>query len=271
MATIDKNKVLEFEILKHVESSPRLNNRMIASKLGCSVKLAHALLGKMVDRGFLHVKKLHARRWDYFLTPNGISEKARLTYEFLEFSMNFYREARKASSAVCRALAETGKEKIAFLGTSDLAEIVYLGVKEWGLILSEVYDDTEASSFLGHPLCPFTELRNTTADAVIVCLYDKKYPTSMNYLPDGVERLDKMHWIFEPLQAPSLEVSANQATNISPMKRAIAFENSKMTSVDRMKKFEQLQNNAFQYLSPKGREAFMRRNMSKRAIATQSA
>ena len=197
VAAIDKNELLELEILKHVEKSPRLNNRMVASKLGCSVKLAHALLGKMVDRGLLHVKKLHSRRWDYFLTPSGISEKARLTYEFLDFSFHFYQEARKASSSVCRRLVESGCDTIAFLGTGDLAEIVFLGVREWGLTLAEVYGDNAADSFLGHPVLPTDELRNSRADAVLVCLYDKKSPLSINYLPDGIERADNMHWVFE--------------------------------------------------------------------------
>ena len=54
---LEKNQLFELEILKHVEEDARLNNRLAASKLGCSVKLAHELLRKMVDRGCLHIKK----------------------------------------------------------------------------------------------------------------------------------------------------------------------------------------------------------------------
>jgi predicted transcriptional regulator len=196
MTSIDKNALLELEILKHVEETSHLNNRMAAAKLGCSVKLAHALLAKMVDKGVLHVKKIHSRRWDYFLTPKGITEKARLTYEFLDFSMRFYQEARKASSRVCRDLAAAGKTTVAFLGAGDLAEIAYLGVKEWGLELIEVYNGDAVAEFLGHPVQPASELRNSQVDAVIVCMYDKKYPMKSNYLPDGVEKLSNMYWIF---------------------------------------------------------------------------
>ena len=197
MTTIDKNELLEFKILKHVEESPKLNNRMAASKLGCSVKLAHALLGKMVDRGLLHVKKLHSRRWDYFLTPKGIAEKARLTYEFIDFSMNFYQEARKASSQVCRDIAESGLKTVAFLGAGDLAEIVYLGVKEWDLELVEVYNGDISGTFLGHPILPVSDLRNSQADAVIVCMYDKKSPMKQHYLPEEVDATKNMHWVFD--------------------------------------------------------------------------
>jgi predicted transcriptional regulator len=201
MPTLDKNALLELEILNHVESSPKLNNRMAAAKLGCSVKLAHALLSKMVDRGLLHVKKLHSRRWDYFLTPTGISEKARLTYEFLDFSFHFYQDARKASSTVCRNLAEAGVGTVSFLGTGDLAEIVYLGVKEWNLTLHEVFDD-DSADFLGHKVLPISQLSASKADAILVCLYDKSAPMSRNYLPAGLEHMDNMRWVFG--ESPSL-------------------------------------------------------------------
>ena len=196
MSSIEKNEILELEILKHVEETPRLNNRMAASKLGCSVKLAHALLNKMVNRGLLHVKKFHSRRWDYFLTPHGISEKARLTYEFLDFSMHFYQDARKQSSSVCRKLALEGKKTIAFIGAGDLAEIVYLGVKEWGLELTEVYDGN-IKEFLGHPVRARTELSKSKADAIIVCLYDRDNPMTRNYIPEDVAKTNNMYWVFE--------------------------------------------------------------------------
>lgn len=193
----EKNELMELEILKHVEATPRLNNRMAAVKLGCSVKLAHELLKKMVDRGFLHVKKFHSRRWDYFLTPHGIAEKARLTYEFLEFSMQFYHEARKLSSQICRNLAKSGKKTVAFLGTGDLAEIVYLGVKEWNLELVEVYNENTKTAFLGHQVLPGKELRKSNADAIIICLYDKSKPMTKNYLPPEIPKLKNMYWVFE--------------------------------------------------------------------------
>jgi len=197
VSELDRNALLELEILTHVEETPRLNNRMAAAKLGCSVKLAHAVLSKMVERGLLHVKKLHARRWDYFLTPKGVSEKIRLTYEFLDFSMRFYQEARKASSQVCRDLAEEGKRSVAFIGSGDLAEIVYLGVKEWGLDLVGVFDGEGGGDFLGHPIEPLHKARESRTDALIVCLYDKKDPmSSAKYLPDGIEATDRMRWIF---------------------------------------------------------------------------
>jgi DNA-binding MarR family transcriptional regulator len=195
MSKLGKNDFFEFEILKHVEKTPMLTNRAIAEKLGVSVKLSHALLKGMVNRGFFHIKKHHSRRWDYFLTPNGIAEKARLTREFITFSMQFYQEARKASSQVCRNIAEAGIKEVAFIGAGDLAEIVYLGVKEWGLRLVRVYSNGK-TEFLGQKCRSLNESEGFIGDALIICLYDKKNPMAKGYLPVDVKRTNKMYWIF---------------------------------------------------------------------------
>jgi predicted transcriptional regulator len=195
MIQLEKKQLQQFEILKHVESSPQLNTRLAAAKLGCSVKLAHELLGKMVNRGLLHVSKVHSRRWDYFLTPQGIAEKARLTYEFVHFSMQFYQEARKQSSQVCRDIAEHGHKTVAFIGAGELAEIAYLGVKEWNLELIEVYSDS-SDKFMGRETLPYEMIVPTKADVIIVALYNRKQPMTPQYLPPEITKLDKMVWIF---------------------------------------------------------------------------
>jgi len=192
---IHKNDIQELEILKHVEETPQLTNRIAAEKLGCSIKLAHEVLKKMASRGLFHINKVHSRRWDYFLTPKGIAEKARLTMGFLDFSMHFYHEARKLSSQVCSDLAKSGVKKISFLGAGDLAEIVYLGVKEWGLEIEAVYDD-DKKEFLGHKTQPIDKIRTHSGEAILVCMYDPKQPTRENYLPEGVEMSKNFHWIF---------------------------------------------------------------------------
>jgi len=208
---MDRNALFELEILKHVEESPRLNNRMAAGKLDVSVKLAHATLKKMVTKGLLHVKKEHSRRWDYFLTPNGIAEKTRLTYQFLEFSMQFYREARRRSAQLCRDLSESGVKRVAFLGAGEMAEIVYLGVVEWGLQLVEVFDDEkQAQKFMSVPVRPLAELPATSCERIVVCLYDKLHPMTANYLPEGVEHDSRMLWVFSvPAKAATEVQKAN--------------------------------------------------------------
>jgi hypothetical protein len=194
---MDRSAFHELEILKQVEQSSRLNNRMAARKLGASVKLAHATLKKMVAKGLLHVKKEHARRWDYFVTPQGLAEKGRLTIEFLEFSFQFYREARRRSAQLCRDLSERGIKRVAFLGAGEMAEIAYLGVVEWRLHLEDVFDSERVGQkFMGVPIRPVAELSDSNSNRVIVCVYNKVHPMTTDFLPEGVKRDRRMLWMF---------------------------------------------------------------------------
>jgi hypothetical protein len=199
MTVPDPHALHELDLLRSVEQDCRLTNRSAARKLGVSLKLAHELLTRMVAKGLLHVRVIHARRWDYFLTPRGLAEKTRLTLEFLDFSLRFYREARRRSSELCRDLRRGGVCTVAFLGAGDLAEIAYLAVRESELALCDVYDDGAAPGlFLGLPVQPFAAAQRTRADAIVVCCYDVQAPRREGFLPAGVQRQDRLHWIFGP-------------------------------------------------------------------------
>ncbi len=183
-----------------------MTNRRVASKLNVSVKLAHSLLARLALKGLLHIRKRHARRWDYFLTPKGLAEKARLTYEFMDFTMQFYREARRRSADVLSKLSKSGVTRIAFLGVSELAEIAFLGANEHKLELVEVFDDAKAGEdFMGVQIAPVSGLSATRAERVLVTAYDPALPMGERYLPAGVAELavkagldidERFVWVF---------------------------------------------------------------------------
>lgn len=193
----DQSQYHELEILKTVDEDSLLNNRKAASKLGVSVKLAHTTLSRMVEKGLLNIKKENSRKWHYFLTPQGILEKARLTVSFFEFSMQFYKEARKLSAQLCRDLSESERKRVILLGSGELAEITYLGIQEWGLELIDVIStEGQNAKFMDMTTISLDD-NFKEHDAIIICLYDPALPMGGLYLPDGVEKSDKMEWIFK--------------------------------------------------------------------------
>ena len=186
MDSPDSHRYYELKILEHVEQADELPRRVAASKLGVSVKLAHTLLSGLVERGLLHVRKENARRWRYFLTPSGIAEKARLTREFIEFSFEFYREARRRSAQVCRDLSEGGVRRVAFLG-----------VGEWGLKLVDVFDRERAGrTFFDCVVRPLEETADSAAERIIVTAFDPHRPMGPGFLPERVPAEQRMVWIF---------------------------------------------------------------------------
>lgn len=205
---MDRHAYHTFQILEHVEKTPVVTNRRIASKLDVSVKLAHELLKKLVTKGLLHIRKRNSRRWDYFLTPKGITERARLTYEFLGFTMQFYREARRRSAEKARDLHRAGVKEIAFLGLSEMAEIAFLGVQEHKLKLIEVFDDERTGEeFMAVSVKPFADIQQSRAERILVTAFDPAMPMGERYLPSGAKELlasatdepkfvERLVWVF---------------------------------------------------------------------------
>ncbi|MGD0999516.1 MAG: winged helix-turn-helix transcriptional regulator [Candidatus Brocadiia bacterium] len=223
---MDRHAYHTLQILDHVEKTPLLTNRRVASKLDVSVKLAHALVKQLVQKGMLDIRKHHARRWDYFLTPKGIAEKARLTYEFIDFTMQFYREARRRSSEVLAQARKSGVTRVAFLGASELAEIAYLGIQEQKLQLADVFDDALAGQkFLGLTVRPVSDLPLSAAEKVLVTAFDRTLPMDRHYLPPGVvpaagngEDLShadpRLIWVFgAPQETPDQATESSSATH----------------------------------------------------------
>ncbi len=66
----------------------------------------------------------------YLLTPKGAAEKTRLTYEYIQSSVVFYRDARHKVRQLFNDLTHGGYRSICFYGVSDLAEIAYLSMQE---------------------------------------------------------------------------------------------------------------------------------------------
>ncbi len=210
---MDRHAYHTFQILDHVEKTPLVTNRLLAAKLNVSVKLAHGLLKQLVTKGLLHIHKRNSRRWDYFLTPKGIAEKARITYEFLDFSMQFYREARRRSAHILGELRRQGIDRIAFLGATELAEIAFLGLQEHRLILLDVYDDSRAGNeFLGIKVRPIQDVVKSAADKILVTAFDPAMPMGERYMPDGADRLlcsdagespaNRLVWLFDAAATP---------------------------------------------------------------------
>src|ERR1700756_4728730 len=122
------------------------SQRRIAEDLGIALGLVNAYLKRCVKKGLVKVSEAPARRYAYYLTPQGFAEKSRLTVEYLSLSFSFFRQAR-ADCAKTLALAhENGWSRIALAGISDLAEIAVICAFERGIAIVGVVEPAAAAT-----------------------------------------------------------------------------------------------------------------------------
>jgi glutamate dehydrogenase/leucine dehydrogenase len=122
----------------------------------------------------------------YFVTPRGLAVKGRLTYEFMKYSLDFYRDVRRHLRENLLAAGVTGQQRVAVYGTGDVAELVYLLLKEMGIDLVAVYDGDGGGAFLGLPIVPLAEHRQTAFDVLIVAVLEKPAAARKRLLAAGI-------------------------------------------------------------------------------------
>src|SRR6185436_6555474 len=103
----------------------------------------------------------------YLITPRGIVEKARLTYEFMDYSLQLYGEVRQHLRDRLQECAAADR-RVAIFGRGEAAELAYLSLKESGLEPVAIFDTDGGQEFLGMPVRPLREHVDIAYDLMIV-------------------------------------------------------------------------------------------------------
>lgn len=145
------------------------SQRHIAAELGVALGLVNAYLKRCMKKGLVKVREVPSRRYAYYLTPHGFTEKSRLTVEYLSSSFSFFRRA-KADCAEVYAMAQSQNFKnLVLLGKSDLAEVAILSAVESNVSIVAVVDrDGNASQFVGKNVVATFDDLVMPVDAVVV-------------------------------------------------------------------------------------------------------
>lgn len=168
----------DLEILTAIEEGLPLTQRALAERLGVALGLTNLYLKRLARKGCIKIvefpKKPAARkRLRYLLTPRGMAEKTRLTYEHMAYSLNLYRRARRTLRQSLGGLADGGAKRIALCGTGEAAEVAYLTLKELGLDPVGVFAAEADGPFLGYPVRPLADLAAEELDVVIVATFER--------------------------------------------------------------------------------------------------
>ena len=84
----------DLRLLEAVHQDSRVTQRGLANQLGIALGLANIYLKRMIHKGYIKCVNVQPNRISYLITPRGIAEKARLTYEFMDYSLHLYGEVR---------------------------------------------------------------------------------------------------------------------------------------------------------------------------------
>ena len=117
------NERLVRQILAEIDRNPSISQRQLSVNLGVSIGIVNWHMKRFVTKGLVKLQKAPVRRYLYYLTPAGFSEKARLTADYLKASFDIFRRGRLQYEALFGICAASHWEDVIFLGDSELVEL----------------------------------------------------------------------------------------------------------------------------------------------------
>jgi len=89
----------QFDVLRKISKKPNANQRKLAKELGFSLGKINYCLNALKEKGLIKMKNFvnnpSKLNYAYVLTPKGISQKTKLTVNFMKRKLKEYEELKK--------------------------------------------------------------------------------------------------------------------------------------------------------------------------------
>jgi DNA-binding MarR family transcriptional regulator len=127
----------ELGLLEAIEKDPDTTQASMAARLGVAVGTVNWHIKRLIEKGYVKVKRAERRKLRYIITPEGIALRARLTVAYIENSMMLYRQTRDQARALLQSAMEKGYKQVRIVGDGDIADVCRLTTIEQGMTVVE--------------------------------------------------------------------------------------------------------------------------------------
>ncbi len=126
----------------------QVTQRELSRRTGLNLKKVNYCLHKLLEKGHVKFQRVvhnpDKRAYLYVLTPAGLRAKSRLTYSFLNYTLNFYNQIEDRFRKCFAAMARSGVKKLLLYGASDATKIVLSLVHDENIQVVAICDGPNA-------------------------------------------------------------------------------------------------------------------------------
>ncbi|WP_417454780.1 hypothetical protein [Kiloniella sp.] len=140
----------DIEFLQSLEEGEVISQMTLSKRIGVSIGFTNALLKRAIHKGYVKAKSAPYKRYAYYLTPRGFSEKSRLVVEYLDTSLDFFKNARNQYSEIFETIEAQGDKASVLLGGGELAEIAIMAAWDTKVEILAVIDNTTHREKIGN-------------------------------------------------------------------------------------------------------------------------
>jgi DNA-binding MarR family transcriptional regulator len=186
---MNHNDIRTLKILEEIDKDHTPSQRDLANELNISLGLVNSFIKRFANKGYFKIVNIQKNRVKYLLTPKGVAEKTRLTYEFIKLSYQFYNGAREKLRDLYKCLGDEGCCRLVFYGAGDLAEIAYISTHGTPIEMVAVVDSfCKGNVFFSECVLDPEELHTVSFDKVLITCTDSVESVYESILEIGIPR-----------------------------------------------------------------------------------
>ncbi len=135
--TLRNDEYRDLALLQEIEANPDISQAMLAEELGVAIGTVNWHLKRLVEKGFVKVKRARRRKLRYIITPEGIALRARLTVDYIQQSFRLFRHIRTKVTSLLQRLEAMGVHTVRLVAEGDVADVCRLTCMEHHFTLTE--------------------------------------------------------------------------------------------------------------------------------------
>jgi len=192
----------ELKVLCEVEANPSITQRDLSRRVGVALGLTNVLIRNLVQKGYVRAHQTHWKRWLYAVTPEGFTHKIRLTVSYVHRVLDHYASVRHTLREQLRPLALHQESRVAIFGTGEIAELIYLGLREIDIDEIDIFGTVESddAKFLGIKVQYVGTLQPDNYDKVVIASLSESMDAVALLLETGLEP-NKVVSMFEDVNS----------------------------------------------------------------------
>ena len=170
---MDNQDIHTLRLMGEIERDGNPSQRELSRRLNLSLGLVNTFLKRLVNKGYFKVKTMPRNRVKYFLTPEGLARKSRLTVEYLHYSTRFYKEIKQLLIEKFKEMGKNRIKTILFFGAGEVAELSYLYLQLTNIELVGIVDEGKnGNNFFEFEAEGRNRLEREDWDAILVTRLD---------------------------------------------------------------------------------------------------
>ena len=166
---MDTNQLRTLRLLEEIEQNHSPSQRYLAKQLNVSLGLVNSFVKRLAQKGYFKITTIPKNRVKYILTPKGVAQKTKLTYQYIHYSYQFYKDARAKIREIFEELAQQNTRRVVFYGIGHFAEIAYISLQETQMKMVAMVDDAKVGEpFMGITVESPEKIEQLAYDSIII-------------------------------------------------------------------------------------------------------